>query len=430
MKQLNQNTFHNWSGQRRVLALALMLFGLAAPYGSAQTVADLFDDQHVHDIWLDVNPADWKTLRDNYLADTYYPATFNWNGRILHNIGIRSRGSGSRSPEKPNLLLGFSRYDSKQQLLGLPSVILKANNQDASLMREIVAMNLFRRMGIPAVLEAPARLFINGEFFGAYMLNEVLDEAFLRRNFGEDTGYLYDWEENRTDGYRFEYLGPDPALYSPAMWSPKTRKTDPDPANIEAMVRAVNFAPDADFEREVSKYVDLKQFMTYIATENFLADFDGVLGGPFGMNNFYFYRFAGTTVGQFLPWDKDGTFSWEGKSIFDGVEENVLARRAMQVPELRKTYLDALAKAAALAGGPGGWMDGEINRLYYQIRGMARLDPNKQCSTAGVIHPCGAEDFEREVEIIRLFTRERAGFVTAEAIAAGHLPSTLGPGIE
>ncbi|MCX6636021.1 MAG: CotH kinase family protein [Acidobacteria bacterium] len=430
MKPLNQNTFHNRSGQGRILALALLLLGLAAPYGSAQTATDLFDDQQVHDIWLDVNPADWKTLRDNYLLDTYYPATFNWNGRILHNIGIRSRGSGSRSPEKPNLLLGFNRYDSKQQLLGLPSLILKANNQDASLMHEIVAMNLFRRVGLPAVLEAPARLFINGEFFGAYTLVEVLDEAFLRRNFGQDTGYLYDWEENRTDGYHFEYLGPDPAAYSPAMWTPKNQKTDPDPENIEAMVRAVNFAPDADFEREVSRYVDLKQFMTYIATENFLADYDGVLGGPFGMNNFYFYRFAGATVGQFLPWDKDGTFNWERKSIFDGVEQNVLARRAMQVPELRKTYLDALAKASTLAGGPGGWMDQEINRLYYQIRDMARLDPNKQCTAAGVMHPCGAEDFEREVERIRLFTRERAGFVTAEVIAAGYLPSTSGPGIE
>jgi len=109
MKPPNRNTFHDRSGQRRISALALLLLGLAAPYGSAQTVADLFDDQHVHDIRLDVDPADWETLRDNYLLDTYYPATFNWNGRTLPNIGIRSRGSGSRSPEKPNPLLGLSR---------------------------------------------------------------------------------------------------------------------------------------------------------------------------------------------------------------------------------------------------------------------------------------------------------------------------------
>jgi hypothetical protein len=34
------------------------------------------------------------------------------------------------------------------------------------------------------------------------------------------------------------------------------------------------------------------------------------------------------------------------------------------------------------------------------------------------------------VERIRLFTRERAGFVTAEAAAAGYVPSTPGPGTE
>jgi spore coat protein CotH len=74
----------------------------------AQTAAGLFDDRYVQDVWLEVEPADWQALKDNYLSDTYYPAGFNWNGRPIEKIGIRSRGSGSRSPEKPNLLLALS----------------------------------------------------------------------------------------------------------------------------------------------------------------------------------------------------------------------------------------------------------------------------------------------------------------------------------
>ncbi|MGC8792063.1 MAG: CotH kinase family protein [Bryobacteraceae bacterium] len=315
---------------RRVILAATLVLAMTPITAKAQTPAQLFDDVVLQDIYLFMDPADWQKLRDNYLLDTYYPARFVWNGIELGRVGIRSRGSGSRSPEKPNLLVAFNRYDSNQKLFGLASVVLKANNQDASLLREVLAMKLFRRIGLPAPLEAPARLYVNGELFGAYTLVESIDEVFLARNFGEDTGYLYDWQENRDQGYHFEYLGPDPSLYVPAPWDPKTRKSSPDAAFIEAMVRAVNETPDQDFVRVVSRCIDLRQFVVYLATEQFVADYDGFLGRVFGMNNMYWYRFASGDPFVLIPWDRDGAFGWAATPIFEGVEENVLAHRALQ----------------------------------------------------------------------------------------------------
>mgnify|MGYP001111607581 CR=1 FL=1 len=404
----------------RVLIAAWLLAGLAPYTALAQTAASLFDDVAQQDVHLFVDPADWQKLRENYLLDTYYPARFVWNGIELDPVGIRSRGSGSRSPEKPNLLVAFNRYNKNQNLFGLATLVLKANNQDASLLREVLAMKLFRRMGLPAPLEAPARLFVNGEFFGAYTLVESVDEAFLARNFGDNSGYLYDWEENRDTGYRFEYLGPDPSNYVPAPWDPETRKSAPDAAFIEAMVRTVNQAPDPDFVREVSRYIDLKQFVVYLATETFLSDYDGFLGRVFGMNNMYWYRFAGGDGFVLIPWDKDGAFDWAGTPIFEGAEENVLARRALQVPELRQLYLASLLKAAQLAGGPGGWLEQELDRLYNQLREIAHADPHKQCSAGGVLVACTGDDFERAVQHVREFIHSRAGYVTAEVESAGY----------
>jgi hypothetical protein len=170
--------------------------------------------------------------------------------------------------------------------------------------------------------------------------------------------------------------------------------------------------------------------MTYIATENYLADYDGLLGTVFGMNNFYFYRFAGKNLSQFLVWDKDNAFDWEYRSAFEGLEDNVLARRAMRVPALRAAYLEALVKAATEAGGPGGWLEQEAGRFYQLLGETARLDPHKQCSAEGMMFGCGAEDFERQVERLRLFTRERSAAVLAEAAAAGYLPRQEGPAVE
>ncbi|MCX6633546.1 MAG: CotH kinase family protein [Acidobacteria bacterium] len=430
MKLEKKDAYYRRSGAGWRWVCGVLLLALAGGPAPAQTAPPLFDDRQIQDVWLDVDPAVWETLRRDYLLDTYYPVQFNWNGQIVANVGIRWRGSGSRSAEKPNLKVAFDKYNSKQQFFGLAAVILKANNQDASLLREVVTMQLYRRMGVPAPREAPARLYINGEFFGAYTLVEALDEAFLLRNFGEDTGYLYDWEETRTAaGYHFEYLGPDPASYSPLMWVPSNHKKDPDPAVIEAMVRAINQSSDAGFAEAVSQYLDLKQFMTYIAVENYAGDFDGILGLNFGMSNFNSYRFAGTTLFQFLPWDKDLAFSWDRHSITDGVDANVLARRAMQVPRLRNAYLEALNKAAELAGGAGGWMEAEVERFYALIGDMARHDPHKQCSDGGEMSSCGAADFEQGVESMRQFARLRAGFVISEVSAAGYRPPAESPRI-
>ncbi|MGA9628116.1 MAG: hypothetical protein WBQ65_26825, partial [Bryobacteraceae bacterium] len=78
----------------------------ATAFGQVQANPFL-DDSTVQVINLTMDPNDWATLQQNYLLDTYYHATFTWNG-ISENIGIRSHGGGSRSPIKPNLDLNFA----------------------------------------------------------------------------------------------------------------------------------------------------------------------------------------------------------------------------------------------------------------------------------------------------------------------------------
>jgi hypothetical protein len=196
------------------------------------------------------------------------------------------------------------------------------------------------------------------------------------------------------------------------------------------MVRAINQTSDADFAREVAEFIDFPHFLAYIAAENFAADFDGILGTVFGMNNFYFYRFAGMNLSQFLAWDKDNSFDWEFKPIFEGVHENVLARRAMTVPSFRSAYLEALMRTAQFAGASQGWMAGEIERLYELLRDTAWEDPHKQCLLEGVMYTCGGAEFEDAVEHLRRFTSLRAGYVLREATLAGHRETADAPRID
>ncbi len=414
---------------------ALVLFLVSSTVLRAQVQANPFlDDTTVQVINLTMDPNDWATLQQNYLLDTYYHATFVWNG-ISEDIGIRSHGGGSRSPIKPNLDINFAHYTKTQTFLGLPFVLLKANNEDPSNMCEWISMKLFRKMGIPAPREAPAQVYINGQLLGFYYIVEHLDETFLQRNFGESGGYLYEWQS--ANDYDFENLGTDPTLYSQFL-DLKTDQAAPDLQTFDNLVQVINQPASATFTDDafiaaLSQYVDPKQFLTYGATEQVLAGTDSLIGGQQGMNNFDFYQFQGTTVYYFIPWDKDSTlYDWTRDIMYgisNGPNINLLAQRLAGIPQYQQVYLNAVANAANLMGGTGGWADSEITREYGVIQAAALDDPNKQCMNSGVLIPCGNLDFEDGVQRIHTFLASRSGVVLSEAASDGLVASTGGPQI-
>ena len=185
-----------------LLVLALLATGTS---GKAQTADELLDDAVVQELRLFLHPTDWTLLHTDFLENTYYPAELSWRGVEVKNIGVRSRGYGSRSGIKPALRVDFNRYVKDQEFLGLTSLVLKNSVQDPSFLHERLSMLLFRRMGIPAPREAYARLYVNDQYAGLYIIVEPIDKKFLRRNFDEDGGYLYEYRWN--DEYYFQYLG-------------------------------------------------------------------------------------------------------------------------------------------------------------------------------------------------------------------------------
>ena len=117
------------------------------------------------------------------------------------------------------------------------------------------------------------------------------------------------------------------------------------------------------------------------AVQNFVAEWDGILGYA-GLNNFYLYRFNAKPLHQFIPWDKDNTFFSIDYPIQQGLNENVLSRRAMQVPELRELYLDTLVECANLAdqideGTTQGRLEREVLREQALIWESALSDTSK-----------------------------------------------------
>jgi uncharacterized protein (TIGR03437 family) len=425
------------SMNRTIISLLTIAAAGSVRIAGAQTQAIPFlDDSTVQTINLTMDPADLALLQQNYLLDTYYHGTFTWNG-ITENIGIRQHGGGSRSPIKPNLDLNFAKYDSTQTFLGLPFIMIKANNEDPSNLREWLSMKLFRMMGLPAPREAPAQVLLNGQILGFYFIVEHEDETFLQRNFGENGGYLYEWEQNGS--YGFNNLGTDPAPYAPLL-DLKTSQPTADLQNFTNLVQIVNqpSSPaftDDQFIAALSAYLNPGLFLNHIATEAVLSEADGICGGMVGMNNFYLYQFQNQTLYQMIPWDKDFTF-WDPTrdilyGITTGANINLLAQRLVGIPQYRTMYLNAVAKAQSLLGGAGGWGDQQITTENSLIYNAATNDPNKQCiNSASVLAPCGAADFIAGVQWDHAFLIARSPIVQAALAADGYVPAAPDPQIQ
>ena len=419
---------------RLLTVVALVAAPLAARAQTPPAVVDpadpFFDGSVLHDLYLTINSRDWTSLKEHFLENTYYPATLTWNGQIVRNIGIRSRGTGSRSGFKPGLRFDFDYYTTDQKFLGLKSFILRNNTQDPSGMRERLSMALFKRMGLAAEREAHARLFINNVYTGLFTIVESLDKTFLTKNFNENDGHLYEFAFDNTataSVFNFGYPGADAALYSPRPFKPETRESDPQGEVIERLFWTANIAGDAVWRTSIEEFLDMKKFIRHLAIETFLAEEDG-LTGDYGPNNFYFYRFLNTTKFMFLPWDKSNTF-WENPSysilrnVEDGADNkrNRLVLRALNDPELRELWLNtllecadsitqpAVAATATTAAVATPWLEYEVARIAGQITAATYADPSREVFTNA--------DFDESVRFLTNWAQTRSNIVRAQVAA-------------
>lgn len=360
--------------------LVLTLTGSAA----AQSSDDFFNPNAIQRIELWLNAVDWAKLKAAFQENTYYPADVVWNGQTVRNVGIRSRGLGSRSGAKPGLRVDFDRYSDKQTFLGLKSFVLDNLTQDPSGIKETVAMRFFARLGIPAPRETHAQLFVNGEYTGLYGLVESVDKTMMGRVFGSvgdnvlNDGYLFEYNYVIESPWRFEYPGSSLEAYKPR-FDIKTNESHSDTAiwgPIEELVRLVNNTPASSFEQTVGPKLDLPAFVRYISAQNFIAQDDG-FNGYAGMNNFYFYRLEDSTSHVFIAWDEDNAFLSPQFLINTRLGDNVLTRKTLEVPAFQDQYYNGLLEAAASAGD---WMQQEMQRQFAMIAESMQSDTKKPYS--------------------------------------------------
>ena len=355
----------------RSLSLSVLALSLLAAAPSARAGDPMFDPTRLHELRIVMDPNDWTSLQREFLSNQYYAANFSLDGQVLQQVGIRSRGKGSRNGVKPGLLIDTNKYVANQEFNGVKKLVLDNVVQDNTFLKEPLAYPVFEAMGIASPQIAYVRVTVNEQYWGVFWLIENIDKNFLQKRFGENGGNLYKLEY--VEDYRFTDKGTDPRGYFP-IFKPESPDS-PDGSGLVKFIQTANSAPEAGFAAAIAPFLDVDKFLTYLAVENAIAEQDGFVGLQ-GMNNFYVYQFAGTTKFQFIPWDQDTSFVSSDFPVMSRLDTNVLTKKLIADPAKKQVYLDAI-KATTARAMNSAFLDPKIDANYALMRTSVLEDTKK-----------------------------------------------------
>ncbi len=353
----------------------------------------------------------------------FVKADLEFDGRKFKDVGVRFKGNSSyamavQGPKRP-FKIDLGRFVAGQRLHGLRVLNLANNALDPSQLREALSYSVFRAAGVPAPRTAFVELYLTvpgkyaRQFAGLYTLIENVDRTFLKRHFPGGKGLLL-----KPEGVpNLAYLGPDWAPYQ-ERYRPKQSADAEARQRLLALTRLVHYADDAAFRRTIGRYLDVDEFLRYVAACALMTNIDSFVG--FGHN---YFLYLNPRDGRFsvLPWDLNNTFGgllmfgWKEDQVADWsvrkpvVGGNRLTERLLAVKEYDAAYRKHLR---ALAGKTftRQALHAEIDRMQKAVQeALAREPAGKKGSSPG-----GLGAFLGKPADLKQFAGRRAEAVLAQ----------------
>ncbi|RJP32503.1 MAG: hypothetical protein C4527_05985 [Candidatus Omnitrophota bacterium] len=247
----------------------------------------------------------------------YVSADLNLEGETFSNVAIRFKGQATlrmtgNSLKKP-YKIDFNRNVDVQEFFSLTKINLNNNAFDPSFMVEALSYETFRDFQIPAPRTAYAKVYLtvpgkfDKEYLGLYTVVEQVDSRFLKRNFGHKDGLLL--KPSMVRG--LPYFGENWDDYK--QYDPKTEVVTWNEAKrFMDFTKFANESTDEEFRQTIGEYIDIDQFLRFLAVNVAIANYDSIL--QMGQN-YYIYHNPETNKYVWIPWDLDLSF---GKFMMGG----------------------------------------------------------------------------------------------------------------
>ena len=286
----------------------------AGASASPAAASNLFDGSRVHDISITFDQAAYDAMIATYTSSgkkDWLEATVTIDGRTYERAGIRLKGNSSLArllggrmgppadasskdrPEALPWLVDLDRFVEGQDHEGVVEFVVRSNDSETAL-NEAVALELLERSGLASQEAIATRFSVNGREAVLRLVIEHPDEVWMERSFSA-SGALYKAESTGDYSYR----GDDPAAYD-EVFDQEAGEENADLTPLIDFLEFLETADDATFASEIGERLDVEGFITYLAMQDLLGNFDDIDGPG---NNSYLYFDPGTGRFTVIPWD-------------------------------------------------------------------------------------------------------------------------------
>ncbi len=304
-----------------------------APGPDSGDISYLFDQNEVRTYDITVSEENLATIDANPAAEEWVEAALEFEGDKFGPIGLRYKGSigawlnclegtqnadfdnplaffnpsGAKVCPKLSMKLKINWEDSKDEMYGVRTIQLHSMNNDPSQLRERLGYWLFNEAGAPAPRAVHARVNINGEYAGLFLLVEQLDGRFTRDRFDDGKGNLFKQIWPVSSGGQPQ---PEDALVA-------ALRTNEDEASVELMsefsAELAAASPEEAVE-VVERWIDIDELIANQVVDRLIRHDDGpsnwrCFGGDGNcmLNNFYWYMDPTNRTAHLIAWDLDVT---------------------------------------------------------------------------------------------------------------------------
>jgi spore coat protein CotH len=351
-------------------------------------------------------------------------------------VGIRYKGNGTIGDAvntiKKSIKIDLGQFGGTGRFHGVKTINLHCEVTDPSKCREALAYALYRSAGVPAPRTALAEVFLtvpdkyDRERLGLYTVVEQIDKAFLRDRFGTDEGLLM-----KPEGLReVADLGDDWEKYK-KVYVPNREATPAESKRMIAFARLVSKGDDAAFSGEIGSYVDVDNYLRFLAVTAFIVNPDNLLNLG---HNAYLYLHPKTGKLHVIPWDLDRAFA--NFFLFGTTRQQMnlsmthpypgthkLTERLLAAPGIGDRYKALLAELAATSYAKDRLL-ADVGRLAGATREMIAQDAKAAEARKEVGLGAAATPTIVPPPDLKTFVEQRtAGLAAQLAGAPGHVPS-------
>ncbi len=272
-----------------------------------------WDEGVVHDISIDLADADYQALITAYLQTgekEWATASVTIDGTEFDNVGIKLKGNSTlrtvtadSEPQTLPWLIDLDKYVDGQQYLDATELVVRGSSTETAL-NEALALELLDQAGLATEQAVSSRISFNGGTQELRLVIQNPDGTWDEQQFG-DEGLVYKAEASGDYSYR----GDDPESYTDVF---DQESGDDDLTPLIAFLKFINESDDATFAADLSTYLDVDSFATYLAFQDLVDNFDDINGPG---NNSYLRYDETTGVMTVVSWDLNLAF---GTANVDG----------------------------------------------------------------------------------------------------------------